>query len=371
MPRPRPCRILADSNPLKSLIFILTLIGGSVFARTPVTMMRHTATALLLAATFVPSAGCWTTNPDTPLIEAEDVRMEPPGSGFRAAGERGDVYDLALDVSGDVNGWVTDVAVGMSRVVRELNRHPEDRTEGDWRVYGPHDDEDGKDGAWMAKIQGDGSGASFEVYIGRRGASEDEMKLLIDGEISVSDEQRDGAFTIDFDTIFAFSDLLDDVDPLARYGGKIAVTFERDLESKHKNVDLDFDGFWYDDGEGDLSFDGERYAYRRDAEGAGSFHFATWSSFEEPGWSGPELERMVVDMRWDAQNAGRARGMILEVDGQGDLRHGDIVVHECFDSTGGMTWRELNEAYADYDPTYSFGEERSCVVDETDLALRE
>lgn len=339
-------------------------------------MLRTAVTASLLAVTLAPAAGCWTTHADTPVIEAEDVRVETPGAGgFRAAGERGDIYDLALDVAGDVNGWVTDVAVGMSRIVQELDRHPEDRVDGQWRVYGPHDDDDGRDAAWMARIHsaddGDQQSASFEVYIGRRGASEDEMELLIDGEISVTDEQRDGAFTIDFDTIHAYSDLIDDADPLARYGGKIGVTFERDLETRHKSVDLDFDGFWFDDGEDDLSFDGEHYAYRRDAEGAGQFHFATWSSFEEPGWSGPELERMVVDMRWDASDAGRARGMIVEVDGQGDLRHGDIVVHECFDDTGDLTWRELNEPYAEYEPTYSFGDPNTCVLDETELELKE
>jgi len=338
-------------------------------------MMRHAATSVLaatLAAGLFPAAGCWMTNPDTPVIEAEDVRMEPPGAtGFRAAGERGDVYELALAVSGDVNGWVTETAVGMSRIVHELNEYPETRTDGDWRVYGPHDDEDGKDGSWLVRLQGDEGAASFEVYIGRRGASEDAMKLLIDGEISVSDEQRDGSFTIDFDTIHAYADVLDEADQDARYGGKIAVTFERDLDTKHKQVDLAFDGFFYDDGVDDLDFSGESYVYRRDARGAGSFHFATWSSFEGEGWSGPELERMAVDMRWDEQNAGRARGTIVEVDGEGDLRHGDIAVHECFAADGGLTWRQLSEAYADYDPTYSFGEERSCLFAEEDLPLAE
>lgn len=335
-------------------------------------MMRRTVTTLLFAAALAPAAGCWTTHPDTPVIEADDVRMEPPGSsGFRAAGERGDVYELALEVSGDVNGWVTDTAVGMSKIVHELNQYPEDRIDGDWRVYGPHDADDGKDASWLVRLQGDETTASFEVYVGRRGAKEDAMKLLIDGEIAVSEEQRDGAFTIDFDTIHEHADVLDDADPNARYGGKIKVTFERDLESRHKQVDLAFDGFYYDDGEDDFDFDGETYAYRRDERGAGQFHFATWSTFEGEGWSGPELERMAVDMRWDEGNAGRARGTIVEVDGQGDLRHGDIAVHECFVGDGALTWRTISEAYADYDPSYSFGDEKSCTFDEAELALRE
>lgn len=335
-------------------------------------MMRRTVTTLLFAAALAPAAGCWTTHPDTPVIEADDVRMEPPGSsGFRAAGERGDVYELALEVSGDVNGWVTDTAVGMSKIVHELGQYPEDRIDGDWRVYGPHDADDGKDGSWLVRLRGDETAASFEVYVGRRGAKEDAMKLLIDGEIAVSKEQRDGAFTIDFDTIHEHADVLDDADPDARYGGKIEVTFERDLESKHKQVDLAFDGFYYDDGEDDFDFDGETYAYRRDERGAGQFHFATWSTFEGEGWSGPQLERMAVDMRWDEGNAGRARGTIVEVDGQGDLRHGDIAVHECFAGDGALTWRTISEAYADYDPGYSFGDEKSCLFDEAELALRE
>jgi len=332
-------------------------------------MIRRTALAsALLAAAFAPSTGCWATNPDTPVIEAEDVSMDVAAGSFRRAGERGDVYSLAIDVSTETNGWVTDVAVGMSAIVRELNHYPEDHTTDDgWRVYGPHDDDDGRDSAWMARIKGDEGGSSFEVYIGRRGMAAEQMELLIDGMISVDAEQRDGEFTIDFDTIHAFADVLDHAREDARYGGSIAVTFERDLDSRHKRVEMDFAGFHFDDGEDDLDFDGEHYTYRREADGAGQFHFGARSSFEGVGWSGPKLERMQVDMIWDADHAGRARGVIAEIDGEGDLWHGDVHVHECFDARGGLTWRSINEPYATYEPTYSFGEETSCVRSEDDL----
>ena len=329
---------------------------------------RTVLASALLTASLIPSAGCWMANPDTPVIEAEDVRMEiGDGDRFRVTGERGDVYDLAMEVSGDTNKWVAEMAVGMSKIVGELNQYPEDRTEGDWRVYGPHDDEDG---AWMARIQGDESGSAFEVYIGHRGTRAEDMSLLIDGEISVDETTRDGAFTIDFDTIFQYAEILDDVADDERFGGKIQVTFERNLDDKHKEVELKFDGFFFDDGQEDLDFDGERYVYRRDARGAGQFHFAAQSSFEEPGWSGPELERMVVDMSWTADNAGRARGMIVEADGEGDLRHGDIVVQECFDDVGELTWRTLNEEYLQFEPDYAVGDESSCVLSEADLELQ-
>ncbi|MCA9653782.1 MAG: hypothetical protein H6712_14060 [Myxococcales bacterium] len=336
-------------------------------------MLRRTLlTSALLTATIVPGTGCWMdSGSGTPLIEAEDVRMEPPGTmGFRQLGDKGEVYGLALDVSDDVNHWVTDIAVGMSKLVHELDQHPATREEGDWRVYGPQDDEDGRDGAWMVKITGDSAAASFEVYIGRRGASEEQMRLLISGDVSVVESERDGRFTIDFDTIRELEDLIDGVNADADYGGKITVSFERNADTLYKRVELDFDGFYADDGEDDLDFDGESYLYHREDDGAGRFHFATWSSFEGE-WSGPALERMTVDMRWDADEAGRAQGSVVEVDGVGDLRHGDLTVAECFDGNGGLTWRSLDEPYLGYEPDYAFGDEKTCVFGESDMIARE
>lgn len=336
-------------------------------------MNRRTALASsLFVSTLAFHTGCFYSGSDIPVIEASDLEMEPPGANsFRQAGDRGEVYDLALEVSDDTNEWVTEIAVGMSKLVHELDQHRPNREEDGWRVYGPHDDDEGKDASWMARITGDSSGASFEVFIGRRGASESDMKLLIDGDVSVEDTERDGHFSIDFDTIAEFADVMDDVDPEAEFGGSIVVDFERNTETRYKRVELDFDGFYFDDGEDDLDFDGESYHYFRDDEGAGRFHFAALSSFDDGEWSGPELERMTVDMRWDADEAGRARGQILEVDGMGDLKHGDIIVSECFDGEGGLVWRQLNEPYAGYEPDYSFGDEATCVFDESALMVRQ
>ncbi len=334
-------------------------------------MTARTALATaLLTASLVPSAGCWLSNPDTPVLEAEDVTMEVgDGRAFRSSGVQGDAYTLAVDVSENTNAWVVDVAVGMSHIVRELNRYPEDHTDGEWRVYGPHDDENGKDGSWMAKIQGDELGSSFEVYIGRRGASPDQMSLLIDGGINVDDDSREGTFTIDFDTIHDYADIIDDARQDARYGGKISVTFERSLEDLTKHIEMDFDGFYFNDGWEDANFDGEHYTYLRAGDGSGQFHFGARSSFDSEGWSGPEQERMLVDMSWTANNDGRARGQIVEVEGEGDLRYGDIVLHECFDSEGSLTWRDLNEEYAVHEPGYNFGDEETCVLTEGDLEI--
>ena len=77
---------------------------------------------------------------------------------------------------------------------------------------------------------------------------------------------------------------------------------------------------------------------------------------------------MTIDMRWSAENDGRARGMIPESEKQGDLRYGDVVLHECFAADGQLTWRWLAEAYAAVEePVFNFGSEKTCVFDENEL----
>jgi hypothetical protein len=64
---------------------------------------------------------------------------------------------------------------------------------------------------------------------------------------------------------------------------------------------------------------------------------------------------------------GRTRGTIVEVDGAGDMKHGDLQVDECFGSDGFLTWRQINEAYVVEVPDYNFGEAKSCALDDSAL----
>jgi hypothetical protein len=68
-------------------------------------------------------------------------------------------------------------------------------------------------------------------------------------------------------------------------------------------------------------------------------------------------------MVWNAGEAGRARGTITEVDGAGDMKHGDLNLDECFDAQGVLTYRFLTELYANEVPGYNMGDEAACVVE--------
>jgi hypothetical protein len=328
-------------------------------------MHRTAALALLLA----PSAGCWLTGYETAVIESDDVRIETPDDSFRSSGERGEVYQLAVDSARDTNAWVSDTVEAMGEIVLTLNEYPEDGRDGDWRVYGPYPDDTYDDLAWIVRISGDAKGSSMEVYAGSVGSkSADEMDLLLFGDVAVADSARNGGFAIDFDGLNKHPELLERDRDATALGGTINVDFARDTETLYKQVTIEFDGVKVDDGDNVYDFDGETYDYERGAKGEGTFHLAAHSTFEEENWSGPEVERIAIDMRWTKTFAGRARGTILEGEDGGDLLRGDVEIDECFGDRGVLTWRFLTEAYQSLaEPGYAFGDEKSCVFTDAEL----
>ena len=52
---------------------------------------------------------------------------------------------------------------------------------------------------------------------------------------------------------------------------------------------------------------------------------------------------------------------ITEVDGVGDMKHGDLSLDECFDGAGVLSYRYLSELYAAEVPGYNMGDEAACV----------
>ena len=333
-------------------------------------MLRRTVCHLsLLAAVTVPAAGCfWPQGVATPVFTQEDVSMDTPSSTLRVLGEKGEVMELADEVSVDVNRWVGHLANSFGEMLEELNATAPTEEDGNWRIYGPHNDEDGANASWLARVSGDEEAAEFEVLVGERGVPVSEMSVVFTGQLAVDGSMRNGGFTIDFDVISKLEALNGEYDG-EEFGGNISVEFSRDIDTKYKYVDLDFDDFWYVDPseDEDLNYKDESYAYHRENDGAGVFHFATWAAFEEEGWSGPERERVTVDMAWNRKDAGRARAQILEVDGQGDLRHGDLMLNECFGVGSALTWAHLNEPYASEYPEYNEGDEAACVIAEDAL----
>ena len=284
-----------------------------------------------------------------------------PTGNFRALGGRGEVMTLADDVATDVNGWVAELAGGFGELLSEFAKHEPTREDGQWRIYGPFDAEGGEDLSFMVRIEGDASRASFEFHAGTAGADPSAMAVIFAGELSESEAARSGSITLDFDAIWALEELRPEIGP-GTFGGTIGISFDRELDSKAKTVELKFDGFRYANAEEDLEYRDETYLYDRQSDGAGAFHFATWGTFDEEGWSGQERERLTVDMAWDASEAGRARGRVLEVEGEGDLRFGDIVMEECFDAGFSLSWAGVNAPYSD-EGGYEEGDPSACKLE--------
>lgn len=298
---------------------------------------------------------------DGVFFEAQDVSLDLPGADERAA------YDgphFWVTVTADeVNGWVTDVVETSAQVVSILNNYPETDTEGEWRVYGPFDDDAGRDLAWLVRIAGDGEETSFEIEVGPRGASKADTELAVSGTLRVDGDERSGELLLDFDVLETHDDWKRD--PTYTYAGDIAITFTRNVESEAKTIDLDFMGFevehesFLDD---DIFTSDEAYSYTREADGAGTFHLALMGEWDSYGYSGPLRERMQLDEAWDAAGNSRTVGEITDPEGTGDLTHGDLYLEECHDPTDSLVYREINDAYLVIVPDYNQGDAAACVV---------
>lgn len=334
--------------------------------------LRNLLAATLASGLLLPNTGCLLlmSGGGGNFLEGDDVRLGVPSGVSDRAGDPdliiGDVYQIVDRTIADTNGWVTGSVEGIATIYRYLDRHRETSRDGEWRVYGPYQDDDGRDLAWLVKIAEPAGVDTFEFYVGPRAAKgEAEMDKLIDGELKVEDNMRSGGFSLYFDAIEAHPEMKDADDALHTYQGSIHITFERDTDTEAKSIDIDFDGFkvLYDGFLDEDSFESdESYNYRQNGDGTGTFHLALLGPWDDWGWSGPESERLVLDMAWTAEGSGRARGQILESADMGDLKHGDLVIDECFKPEGYVIWRQISDAYLVEVPDYDLGVETECPL---------
>ena|GEM_PF-1697093 len=342
-------------------------------ASTHTRLLTHLAGGALLLATSASMSACFGGGEGV-FLEAEDVSLDMPtrASEFRAEGDiRGDAWWLITHTATDVDSWVTTVVETSAYIVEFLDDHPATTRDGAWRVYGPFDDERGRDLAWIVRISGGDTDTNFEFLVADKGTTEpDAFVSMVEGGLTIEGDLRSGSMHIDFDTIEAHDDL--DETLAWDYAGDITIEFQRNVDSGDKHIDLNFDGFvaehkgYLDD---DRFESDESYRYTREGDGSGSFFLALdgeWDTYPH-GWSGPERERMQLDMIWDSDGRGRARGTIEAGEEGGDMLHGDLALEECFDGQGYLSWRELSELYAAEVPGYNFGTADSCVFTTDDL----
>lgn len=319
--------------------------------------------ATRIALTIVPLAlfagGCWETK-EYAFPSSDDVRLSSASSAMRDAttGEYGDVYALGMQTAHEVNGWVGEGVDAAGRIVDVLQVLPPTSEDGDYDVFGPYyDHETGL--SWKIRLAGDEDASHFEVLVGQ---GKDAMDELLDGEIKVDGDVRTGVFAMNFDTVEAY-DLKSGPDKDRTYKGSIEIRFERDTTSEHHLVDVVYDNFEVTQ-EFPIKeyFSADEYSFRRNADGAGKFVFSLVSTFQTQVWSGPDRERMTLELVWNADGAGTGKETISALDDkEGDLAYGDLVLEECFDAGGYFTWRELSAEYAATIPGYGAGDKSRCV----------
>ncbi len=334
------------------------------------TLTRTLRTSTLVTSLALLDGGCFFLGGSTEFLQADDVRFELPESVTSRDADttkiHGDLHDAVLRITDDVNGWITQTVETSARVVEFLDGIPETSRDGTARVYGPYADRDGRDLSWLVRLDETDEGNTFELHVGLRAAkSQADMDQLMRGSLVVGEDRRSGGFTLDFDVVEKYAEMKGDAAELYTYAGAVSVTFERELGSQLKHIDMDFqdlsvvyEGFLDDD----TFFSDDTYSYHRAADGTGDFHLALLGEWDDHGWSGPEQELMTLDAAWTPDGAGRTRGTIRESAEMGDMKHGDLQVDECFGSDGYLTWRQISAAYLVDAPDYDLGDPKTCAL---------
>ncbi|HET6584874.1 MAG TPA: hypothetical protein VFG69_15555 [Nannocystaceae bacterium] len=320
-----------------------------------------------IGMTLAAAGGCGLGWDDVAFVGRDDVVLGLPAA--RAGVTRGEVHERVTRTASAIDGWIGGVVDEAAIAVAEVEGHRETRRDGRFALYGPFDDAQERDLAWLVKLDGDDRHGMFELWAGRRGATEADLALVLAGDVDTRDGQRRGQLELRFDAIDLLPALRPEAD--ARFAGAVGVEFTRARSEGAADVALEFREFVREDDAGTTWRASDTFVYERDAAGGGAFHLALASADDLPivGELGvDDVDRVELDLRWDAEPAGRARASVrAAANPDGALPHGDLLVHECFDAAGGLTWRELNGPYAAESPSYALGDAASCVFAAPDL----
>jgi hypothetical protein len=323
---------------------------------------------LRLASALAALGGCEQGGASFAFVERDDVILSVPAPRAGGDAPQGEAHELVATTATAIDGSVAEIVGAIVDVEAALADHRETRREGAFRIYGPFDDPDGRDVAWLVKIDGGDAAARFEILVAPRGTlDEDAFVVALHGDID-DDGRRTGEVVIEYAAIDARSDLRPSGERLA---GRATIAFDRAPDEGDARVEIRFEAFVREDAAGTTWASDETLLRTRDGTGGGSLRVVLGTDTVAPA-TGVLAELAIgtveLDARWDSAAAGRARARAAApANPDSALSHGDLVVHECFEGGGGLTFRALNEPYAADRPSYAFGDVASCVFTDSDL----
>ncbi len=322
-----------------------------------------------IGAALVALGGCDLEGASSAFVERDDVTLSVPVPREGGDAPPGEAHELVATTATAIDGLVADVVGSIAVVDAQIADHRETRREGAFRIYGPFDDVEDRELAWLVKVDGDEEAATFEVWVGPRGTDrEDALALAMSGEIVDRGGRRSGEVVLAYDVIDGFAELRP---PGERVAGRATIAFDRAADEPDARVEIRFEDFVRDGDDGPHWPSDETLVHTRDADGGGSLRAVLGVAPTAPTTgilAELAIDWVELEARWDAATAGRARALAATpANPESALPHGDLLVHECFDGGGGLTFRALNEPYAVDRPSYAFGDAASCVFAESDL----
>lgn len=319
----------------------------------------------IAAAVLALACACGLRSREIAFVVRDDLAIEVPAA--RSSIEpHGEAHELAARTADVIDGCIGPIVDEVATLVESLEDHRETRRDGAFRIYGPFADPQGRELVWVVSLAEDAEQTRVEVRLGPLDAEEDATTLAVHGHLDRTDEVRSGEIVLALDVLDRHR-MLFGADADASHAGAVAVAFTRAPDDAAR-VEIDFQDFVREDDAGETWASDETFVLVRDASGGGAFHLVLAGRIDAPALGELDVDRLELDLRWDPARAGRTRTRLrVAANPDSALPHGDFELGECFDATGGLTWRGLADAYAADRPDYGFGDPASCVFADGEL----
>lgn len=308
-------------------------------------------TPILIAATtalFTLTLGCVPTEKATPDADAftkhlpdERILVALPSGGNRAIGATADSYVTTVQVSTDVNGWISNVLDMLDTITSFEPTYSDAENRFFW---GPWDDGGLDPNHTALYVEFDEPTGKYAWAIVKRdkdSTDDEDWTPIVAGEAYEGDDedQGHGFFIIDFDANTALS-------PAESAVGTFLSTYE--VTDAGVVAEASFDEF-AENGSDDPITAG--YSYGQDPTGAGYMDLAYLADINEDG---SQEETIVLRTRWLADGAGRGDSVVFG----GDLGVLTYTATECWDTDFAVSFEENNAELQ------RAGDETSCVFDQ-------
>lgn len=295
--------------------------------------------------------GCGVGAYEGAVPRADDVALMVPGID-ETSGQSGALHALLATTVPAVQAHFEPVTRDLERVVGSIDGHRHDGREGAARVFGPFDDPDGREVAWIVTVEDVRSTTRWTLSAaGNDGAA---SVLVADGSTTEDDDGRSVAWMLwPARHAAAIGDIVFDpnVDADMALAIEVAIDDDRDRDEARALTITSAGPSWDEHWLAPVLADGVHWW---SDETGGRLTLRSAVPLPPDVLADPLPGLPWVEAAWNEQGTGEIAAVVSHEDGDRE-----VLVRECLDPAGRAIFRSIDPASAAA-PGQTFGEDHAC-----------